>query len=421
MMTIHKNKYREYIFLLRIIVLLTLISCTFVPQSLFAEEIKDRHESAIRKLIINGGYIAAREGRHILSYNSDKQFIPASIWKVVTALAAIETLGKDYRFKTGFYLDNHKDLYIKGFGDPFIISEEIDLIYKKLIEKGIVEINNIYMDISSFDSPEPPPGGTSSLNPYDAINGALAVNFNTVYFNVDGSGTVKSAEEQTPTLLIMKDLGRKFKRGRHRINISGSPENVSRHTGELFRAFQNQYKIPGKGSESEKNTPDSLKPLYVHYSSKTLIDIIKEMMLYSNNYISNQIFLTMGAYEYGYPATWEKGEKYLEHYLETNFPKYKNEIKVSEGSGISRDNRITPRAFMEILKRYKPYARTLPLDKGRYAKSGTLNGVYSNAGYIKSDTGYDCFVIILNQRDNTRGRILELIKKYMVDSGFNVQ
>lgn len=418
-MTAHK-KYTGYIFPLLAIISLILISY-FIPQSLFAGGIKKEHESAIHKLITKGGYILEKGDREILSYNSDKQFIPASIWKLTTALAAMDALGKEYRFKTEFYLDRPKNLYIKGFGDPFLISEEIGLIYKRLIERGVTGINNIYLDSSSFDSPEPPPGTTSSLNPYDAINGALAVNFNTVYFSVDDSGTVMSAEEQTPTLLIMKNLGKDFKKGKHRINISGSTENVLRHTGELFRALQDQYKIPGKGSEYEKNTPAGLKPFYVHYSSKTLFDVIREMMLYSNNYIANQVFLTMGAEEYGYPATWEKGIKFLAHYLGINFPEYKNEIKVSEGSGISRDNRITPRAFMEILKRYKPYAQTLPLDRGIYAKSGTLDGVYSNAGYIKSDKGYYSFVIILNQKKNTRDRILELIKKYRADSGFNRQ
>lgn len=394
-----------------IIILFALISYILIPQILFAEKIKYRHESTIRELIHNGGYIASRDGRQILSFNSDKELVPASIWKVTTALAALETLGMEYRFKTGFYLDQHKNLYIKGFGDPFLISEEIDLIFKILIEKGIDEIKNIYLDSSSFDLPEPPPGVTSSLNPYDAFNGALVVNFNTINFYVDNNYNISSAEEQTPTLSIMKELGQRFNEGKHRINISGNPKNVSKHTGEIFRAFQKKYKIPGKGSEKDKNVPDGLSPFYMHYSSKTLFDIVKEMMLYSNNYIANQIYLTMGAEEYGYPATWEKGENFLEHYLYINLPEYSNEIKVSEGSGISRGNRITPRAFMEILKRYKPYANTLPLEKGIYVKSGTLKGIYSYAGYFKNETGYDSFVIILNQEKNTRGRILELMEE----------
>ncbi len=404
----YKGLYLQY---LRI-TFLTLISYILVQTAVFSEGDGDSYQPKINKLISNGGYIAAKEDRDILSFNPDRQFIPASIWKLLTALAAMETLGREYHFKTEFYINGDKDLYIKGFGDPFLISEEIDLIFQKLKEKGIAEINNIHLDGSSFNLTEPPPGSASSLNPYDAVSGGLAVNFNSIYFYVDENNTVTSAEKQTPTISIMKDMAAGFEMGRHRINISGKPENVLRHTGEIFRAFQKKYKIPGKGSETEKRVPDGLKPLYRHYSSKTLFDVIREMMLYSNNYIANQIFLTMGAGTYGYPATWEKGRKFLEHYLEDNFTRYINEIKVSEGSGISRKNRITPRAFMEVLKRYKPYADTLPLDDGKYIKSGTLKGVYSYAGYFKHESGYDSFVIILNQEKNVRGRILELMEEW---------
>jgi len=393
------------------IILFAIISFTLISQIIFAESINERYEFKLRKLVQNGGYIVTKENSHMLSYNKDKQFIPASIWKLVTAIASLETLGEKYHFKTEFYLDSQNNLFIKGFGDPFLISEEVDLIFKELADRGIVEINNIYLDSTSFNLPEPPPGVSSSLNPYDVTNGALAVNFNTINFYIDDNGSIRSAEKQTPTLLIMKDLGRGFSRGKHRINMSKSANNVLRHTGELFRAFQNHHKISGKGSQINKKTPENLTPFYVHYSSKTLTDVIKAMMLYSNNYIANQIYLTMGANEYGYPATWEKGKKYLEHYLNTNFSKYSDEIKVREGSGISRDNRITTRAFLAVLERYRPYMHTLPLDKGRYIKSGTLKGVYSYAGYLKGKDAYNSFVIILNQQKNNRNRVLDILER----------
>lgn len=383
----------------------------FNLQNIPAEAADKGYETEIRKLIDNGGCTVSKRNRTILSLNTGEKFIPASIWKIVTSLAAFETLGEQYRFKTELYLDSKNNLYIRGFGDPFLISEEIDNIFKELSGRGITEIKNIYLDTASFSLSGPPPGVSSSLNPYDVINGALAVNFNTINFYVDEKGVVSSAERQTPTLGIMKELGRNFRKGKHRINISGSSENMLRNTGELFRAIQKQNELPGSGTESEKKVPENLSPVYVHYSSKKLTDIIKAMMLYSNNYIANQIFLTMGAYEYGYPATWDKGRKYLAGYLDKNFGKYSNDIKVSEGSGISRENRITIDALTEVLERYKPYINTLPVDNGACIKSGTLNGVYSYAGYLKNKNDYDSFVIILNQKKNNRDRVLKLLKK----------
>ncbi len=383
----------------------------FIPHYLFAENTDSKSNPQIKSLIQNGSCIAASGNQIIFSYEDDKKLVPASIWKITTSLAALNTLGGNYRFKTEFYFDTDNNLYIKGFGDPFLVSEEIDLIFKTLKDKGLSEVNNIYLDSTAFNISSAPNGVSHSLNPYDVTNSALAVNFNTVNFTVDNDGTVSSAEKQTPTLAIMKDLGKGFKKGRHRINISNSPENVLRHTGELFRAIQHRNNISGDGIVLNKKTPEELKPLYIHHSSKNLSEVIEAMMLYSNNYTANQIYLTMGAHEYEYPATWEKSKKALRKYIDENFPGYSGSIEFDEGSGISRNNRITASAMIEILNRFKPYAALLPFEDNMHIKSGTLRGVYSYAGYFLRDGCYDSFVIILNQNRNNRDKVLKSLKK----------
>ena len=385
--------------------------CIILTQGISSVESNISIVSRFDRLIQIGSCIVTRNRNDLLSYNPDKQLIPASIWKLVTALAALETLGETYRFKTEFYLDSSDNLYIKGFGDPFLISEEIDSIFRKLLKKGIPRINNIYLDDSAFSAPERAPGVEASLNPYDVVNGALAVNFNTIHFYVDEKGAIRSAEKQTPTVKIMKELGREVKKGKHRINISKSGKNILVHAGQLFRAIQQRNGIPGMGSESNRKTSVELKLFYVHYSSRALKDVIQAMMLYSNNYIANQIYLTMGANEYGYPATWEKSRKFLRKYLDGKFPEYSKTITFDEGSGISRNNRITTRTMIEVLDQFKPFARLLPFEDNKLIKSGTLSGVYSYAGYFMRKDKYDSFVIILNQNKNYRDRVLELMEE----------
>lgn len=375
----------------------------------FADE---SHKEKINRLIENGSYAATKNGLNIFSHNPDARLIPASIWKLATALAALETLGRDYHFKTEFYQDTGHNLYIKGYGDPSLISEEIDIIFKALKKMGVSKINNIYLDNSRFEIPQVTPGVSKSLNPYDVINSALAVNFNTVYFKVDKNGSISSAEIQTPTLLIMKEMGRGFKSGKHRINISKSHKNISRYTGELFRAIQERNGIIGKGIATEKAVPTDLSPLYVHCSSKALYEVIREMLFYSSNYTANQIYLTLGATAYGYPASWEKSHRFMREYLDKNFPLSSKEMIFDEGSGISRNNLITARAMLDILEKVRPYAELLPLEKGRYIKSGTLNGVHTYAGYFQNKGMLDSFVIILNQKMNNRDRILDLMEKW---------
>jgi D-alanyl-D-alanine carboxypeptidase/D-alanyl-D-alanine-endopeptidase (penicillin-binding protein 4) len=66
--------------------------------SAYAESYKEK----ISRLIENGSYAATKNGRTIFSFNAYTRFVPASIWKLATAFTALETLGKDYHFKTEF-------------------------------------------------------------------------------------------------------------------------------------------------------------------------------------------------------------------------------------------------------------------------------------------------------------------------------
>lgn len=365
----------------------------------------------LNALVQNGGYIITRDQKTILSLNPDNTFVPASTWKMLTALAAIEKLGQEFCFTTEFYADEKDNLYIKGFGDPFLTSEEISAVLYKLKDLHINIINNICLDDSSFEVSEPPAGAADNLRPYNVTNGALAVNFNTINLIVSRDGTISSAEKQTPALPIMQELGESLSPGCHRINISQDPENVLRYVGELFRALQARYGISGSGEIIVKKIPAGLQPCHMHCSSKRLSDIIEEMMLYSNNFIANQLYLYMSGRESGYPATWDKARMSLEDYVNNAFSAYKDEIIIDEGSGLSRDNRISPRAMLAVLERFKPYARLLPLNKGRRIKSGTMNNIYSYAGYFMDNGTYDPFVIILNQSGNNRGEALDLMER----------
>src|SRR5262245_65109096 len=67
------------------------------------------------------------DGKELVAQNADEPFVPASVTKIVTTWLAIEVLGKDYRFQTSFYLDKARVLYVRGGGDPFLVSEELAL------------------------------------------------------------------------------------------------------------------------------------------------------------------------------------------------------------------------------------------------------------------------------------------------------
>src|SRR4029077_13684441 len=114
------------------------------------------------------------EGNELMAQNADKPFVPASVTKIVTAWLAIEVLGGDYRFETRFYLDKDRMLYVRGGGDPFLISEELAPLGRGLVAAiGKASITGIVLDASYYPSDLRIPGIEASQEAYDALNSAL--------------------------------------------------------------------------------------------------------------------------------------------------------------------------------------------------------------------------------------------------------
>src|SRR3954469_10275533 len=164
------------------------------------------------------------KGNELVVQNADKPFVPASVAKIVTAWLAMEVLGADYRFETRFYLGGDRVLYIRGGGDPFLISEELAQLASALVAAiGEQPLRGIVLDASYYPSDIRIPGIEDTDEAYDALNSALAVNFNTIYAVRKGK-TVHSAEEQTPiTPLAISQFLARGPHGRGRISLPQDP------------------------------------------------------------------------------------------------------------------------------------------------------------------------------------------------------
>src|SRR5271155_1114717 len=92
-------------------------------------------------------FVIDAQGNELVAQHADEPFVPASVAKIVTAWLAMEVLGADYRFETRFYLDNKRVLYVRGGGDPFLISEELAPLATKLVAAiGKRPVNGIVLD-----------------------------------------------------------------------------------------------------------------------------------------------------------------------------------------------------------------------------------------------------------------------------------
>ena len=184
----------------------------------------------------------------ILAHNERQLLMPASTWKIATALMAFSRLGEDHRFETHLFLIDG-NLYVKGFGDPLLVSEAVEKIVVALLAQGLGSLRDIVVDDSFFQlSQATAPGAVNSLQPYDAANSALAVNFNTVNIEVASDGTGHSAERQTPSLPVMNAMGARLRPGIHRLNFSQDSARSRRLVGELLQAFLLQHGVAISGT-----------------------------------------------------------------------------------------------------------------------------------------------------------------------------
>jgi serine-type D-Ala-D-Ala carboxypeptidase/endopeptidase (penicillin-binding protein 4) len=351
------------------------------------------------------------EGNELVAQNVDEPFVPASVTKIVTAWLAMEVLGGDYRFETRFYLDDKRVLYVRGGGDPFLISEELAPLATKLVAAiGKAPINGIVIDASYYPSTLRIPGIEETDESYNALNSALAVNFNTVSA-VRSGDKVLPAEKQTPITPLAISLFRaRGLNGSGRISLSQDPAVSLQYAGELIAAFIERAGGKVKGTVSTGTVPEGLKPVYVHQQSRTLSKILAELLRASNNYVANQVFLEIGGHRLGGPVSLEKSLQVANEMLATH--DLAAAIHLEEGSGISRDNRFSARGLAKVLQLFAPHADLLHGHDGGMNKTGTMEGVSTLAGYANTSSRRRVrFVISLATNDGEmRFRLLRAIE-----------
>jgi D-alanyl-D-alanine carboxypeptidase/D-alanyl-D-alanine-endopeptidase (penicillin-binding protein 4) len=353
------------------------------------------------------------KGKELVAQNAERSFVPASVAKLVTAWLALEVLGGDYRFRTSFYLDRNRVLYVRGGGDPFLVSEELALLAPELLAvTGKEPFAGLVLDASYYPASLRIPGIEDTGEAYDALNAALAVNFNTIHAVRKGNA-VRSAEKQTPiTPLAVSQFLKRGPNGRGRISLAQEDPAIGvRYAGELLAAFIERAGGSVDGDISTGSVPKGLEPVHVHRQSRPLSEILTQLMIGSNNYIANQIFLEIGAHRLGGPVSLEKSQQVAGEILAAHG--ITEGIDLKEGSGISPDNRFSPYGLAKVLQQFAPHAELLPKTRaGSRYKTGTIPGVKALAGYVNtSKHGLVPFVISLpGNTGKTRFRLLRALE-----------
>ena len=372
------------------------------------------------------------KGDNILAdINSERLFVPASLSKIPTALSLLNEYDMNHRFLTWIYHTGsikkgvlQGDLYLKGGGDPSLVTESMWLMINRLKRDDIREIQGrVYVDDSYFDQDYYSKGRQQRRvdRAYDAPVGALSFNWNAIsvyvrpgtrpgdkarvyvdppipYVKVDnraitGPGQTKSALKVSRVTL---DAGEKIVVS-GQISLSKDEKafykSVTRPalwTGQHFVYFLNKAGIKVNVGVEKKRTPKEAK-LLVEYESWKMPRVIAAMSKFSNNFVAEMLTKHLGKKGED-PASIEVGLEKINTYLMSNGWK-KGEYVFRNPSGFTRSNKIQPGRLGELLHRSQEAFHMAPEFLSALPISGTDGTLKDRMkrtmkGKVRAKTGY---------------------------------
>jgi D-alanyl-D-alanine carboxypeptidase/D-alanyl-D-alanine-endopeptidase (penicillin-binding protein 4) len=333
-------------------------------------------------------------GKPVIAHQADRPMVPASTMKLLTALAAIKRWGLDHHFETRLLRDGGGRLWVQGAGDPYLVSEELDLMAKAIRAAGVTSVAGVGADDSLFVPTLDIPGRSASDNPYDAPVTALAANFNTLNLRVRG-GSVASAEPQTPLTPLARRFGQGLRSGTQRVNLKDK-ELGARYFAEVLSAKLEDAGVRVTSGPLVGPVPSGARPLLTYRNSRDLRAVLVPMLEYSNNFVANGLFLKLADRGDGSPITIAKAQATMANWIDKTFRW--RDYRVEDGAGLSRGNRISARQLVAVLDAFAPYRNLLPRQgQDILAKTGTLTGVSAYAGYVNRGGAWVPFSLLINQ------------------------
>ena len=375
---------------LRIVILLLCLATSAVSR---AELLFQRHSFTEHDAV----YVVDQSGQSLYQWQIGKALVPASLTKLVTTYLALDKWGAEHRFETDIYQLNDQ-LWIKGLGDPYLISEELDSLAAELQRVGVSPetIRSIWLDNSYFKT-ESVPGRSTVTDPYNAPLSAIAANFNTVQLR-RVKGRVESAEQQTPLTSTGIKLAGGIGPKTQRVNLR-TVDNAQHHFAEIL---VQKMGLEGITIHINQTLPPEATLLYRHYNSRTLEDDLRATLEYSNNFIANQLYLKLAEAPSVQQLSFAAANNYSQRRLEQLF-KWR-QAALFDGSGLSRTNRLTAQQLDQVLARLQANKALLSrvpssVEQAQiYAKTGTLDGVRSYAGFIDLPSQSYRFVFVFNRQ-----------------------
>lgn len=371
---------------------------------------------------------------------------PASLMKLVTTSAALDLLGPAWAWSTPVWIQGTTlngvldgNLVIKGTGDPKFVQERLWQVLRRVQQLGVREIRgDILLDRSAFKLPPHDPAAFDAKphSPQNTGADALLLNYKSVQltFTPDTSRGVAVVSSEPPLAGVRIDHTVPLANGggcgdwRESLKPDFTEPLRIRFTGSYPAACPEQFwqvayadpasynarvlaglwrEMGGKliGRVREGQAPNDAPSFQV--TSPSLTEVVRDINKFSNNVMSQQLFLTLPMTQRGGTGTPEQARDLLRAWLAERFGDAARGSVIDNGSGLSRDTRLSAQLLARLLQAM--YAGpTMPelmaslpvigvdgtLRRARngatgraHLKTGSLNGVAGVAGYVLSNGG----------------------------------
>ena len=412
-------------------------------------------EPSVRHATISLYVVNSKTNEVVFDYNSQLGMAPASCQKIFTSVAAFESLGDTFQYKTELGYDGvikkgtlNGNIYITGYGDPTLgswryASTKDTVVLTDWIEAikqlGIKKINgNIILNGKAFSN-QPLPGGW----PWEDIGnyygaGSWALNWYENQYDLTlrpglsegDSTTVVCTKPALQVKTIINQVRTGKKDGGVDANIYLAPysdvalvsgtipatDKESIVSGATANPFHQLAKAleDGLGQASIKykkmvNSLDAMavgdsiaKPdsVFHTYLSPKLDSINYWFLRKSVNLYGEALLKTIAYTKIGEGST-EKGLGIIKQFWQDRGIE-RSALRMMDGSGLSPSNRVTTNALVTALQyaRDKPwfpsFLDAFPWYNGMKLKSGTIGGTKAFAGYhtSKDGVGYTVAMIV---------------------------
>ncbi|MDH5546145.1 MAG: D-alanyl-D-alanine carboxypeptidase/D-alanyl-D-alanine-endopeptidase [Gammaproteobacteria bacterium] len=411
----------------------------------------------------------------LVSFQAHKPFNPASVIKLVTTAASLGTLGVGYRWSTDVLYTGdlnrgtlNGDVYFVGNGDPYLTPERFWLLLNRLSMFGIHDIKgNVYFDDSYFRPDkvdygafDDQPFRTYHVGPNAVLVGFQATEF---HFGVEQDQVNIVTFPASPRLrlvnkvkLVNGSCGNWQKRLTLSVDNKGDDVVVTfdgRYAREcerrtLYRRVVetadhfSHYFLPiwqqlggSVGGRIQPARVPSSATSAIQESSISLAEAIRLINKFSNNVMTRQVLLTMGAARYQAPGTTDKGLKAVRSWVqETGVDD--SVLQLDNGAGLSRDTRTSAVMLGQMLvyiyhQAYMPefmaslpvsgYDGTMahrfhgePLIGRAHIKTGLLDFVQTMAGYVYARSGKRYVVVMLHNDKQAHTKKAEALQDELI-------